>query len=417
MNALNNLKKWEYLHIVWQFNSEFGACNYRCPYCYYASGTLRRQIKQDVRIWREAFKRNFDEKIVLYLSFGEPTIGISFMDIVEMVSKERKWILHITTNLSRSYQWWEKLLKREIVKEGRFFVNASFHPTEASIDKFVKKLLLLREYGIEAPVIIVMWPPILKRFEKYFKIFDRYGFLVHVRRFQGWYNGKWYPRAYTIEERKFIAKYADDGTIKFMLNDLGFRGHKGKLSYAGMSYILVDELGNVWESPDSRGKCLGNIFKGNVKLFDKPQPYSGRTCASVQGVSALLEAGYQELKPNFVLSFARQGGVYHTRNGVYYKNMNMDFEDPKIRKYYNFPKWYHQALIWIFTNILDKVYYKLYFNREKSILSDFICELLSPFYTPPTRLLPYNRYPSSSHMHIINKFINAFYKSVYKKLL
>jgi hypothetical protein len=123
-----------------------------------------------------------------------------------------------------------------------------------------------------------------------------------------------------------------------MLNDFeNDKGLKGKLSYAGMYYLLVDNLGEVWTSPDSKDGHLGNIFKNDVKLFTEPQPYGLNWNGSVNGVASFVELDYRELEGNFVASFARQGGVYHTEHGVYYKNLNTDFNDPKIRREYRFP--------------------------------------------------------------------------------
>lgn len=351
--------------------------------------------------WHEAFKTNFsDRNIVLYLSFGEPTISKGFNDIVQMVAKENRWILHITSNLSMPLPWWSEFVSNKLCKEGRFYVNASFHPTQTSISDFLKKLLFLRQHGIECPVIIVMWPPTIRSFERYFEVFNRHNFIVHVRRFQGWYDGKYYPRAYSETERQLVARYADDATIKYTLNE---KSHKGKLSWAGCQYILIDEYGNVWESPDSRGCRLGNVFKGDVKLHNEPQPYSGRACASVQGVAALLESGYPELEPNFVVSFAKHGGVYKTKQGVHYKNINVDFKNPRIRKEYAMPNSFGKIKLAFFEVFLDPLYTKLYTCPRFPPLK-IIFRLLSGFYAyPPGHLV-------REHIQLTKK------KSFYDKL-
>ncbi len=351
---------------------------------------MRQRVFKDAEKWRQAFKKCFgSRKIIFYLSFGEPTIGRGFNDVLDMVASEPVWSLHITTNLSRPLNWWKKLTNHRLVKEGKLYINASFHPTETSIDAFLSKILLLRKHGIECPVIIVMWPPIIKDFKEYFDVFDKHKFVVHVRRFEGWYKGRYYPRAYTEAKRRFIAAYADDATIKYMLNDHFFR-MKGKLSYAGMYYFLIDENGNVWESPDSKGRCLGNIFAGNVKLYTKPQPYSGRFCASVNGVSAFVELGYGELEPNFVLSFAKKGGVFHTSQGVHYKHIHTNFDDPQVRREYNFPDSLDKLLIATFTNLLGPVYRTLY-SWNNFLPARLVLRLLGSLYTAPTRARPTER--------------------------
>jgi len=322
--------------------------------------------------------------MIFYLSFGEPTIGRSFWDVLKMIASEPKWYLHMTSNLSLPLAWWKKLVGHQVVQEHRLSINASFHPTETSVEEFMPKLLVLREHGIECPVVLVMWPPIIKRFKEIFEAFDRHNFLIHVRRFEGWYKGKWYPRAYTEKERMVIARFMDDASIKYTLN---YQNHKGKLSFAGIYYVLLDENGDVWESPDSRGKCLGNVFRGDVQLHRSPQPYSGVGCASVQGVASLLELDYGELEPNFVMSFSRKGGVFHTHRGkVHYKNRHVDFRDKAVKKRYGFPLGLRKLSLVFFSNLIDPMYAKLYNCRRVPAISRFI-KLNSMLYTyPPSHL-------------------------------
>jgi len=84
-----------------------------------------------------------------------------------------------------------------------------------------------------------MYPPFLNDFTRYFEAFDKENFLVHVRRFRGAFDGKNYPEAYTDEEKKFMAKYMDDASIKYMLANVEMGG---KLSYSGIRSPWAGEL-------------------------------------------------------------------------------------------------------------------------------------------------------------------------------
>jgi lysophospholipase L1-like esterase len=323
--------------IVWAFNGEYAFCNYKCEYCYVHSDTnMGHYYTGPIDKWHRAYKNSFgDEKLVFYLAFGEPTFGKGFYEVLDMIASEPNWYGHITSNLSASL---EKLVQAQLVKDGRLQINASFHPTQVSIEDFLTKLLFLREHGIECPVVLVTYPPFLDKLEEWIEIFSKHNFLVNLRRFRGWYENKFYPISYTDEERTLIAKYCDDATIKYMLNDFEEgKGLKGRLSYAGMYYVFTDCNGDVWTSPDHKDRFLGNLFDGKVDLYTEPQGYGGRTNGSVNGLASLLELNYHELENNFVLSFARQGGVYLTQHGVRYKNIDTDFNDPRIRNEYNFP--------------------------------------------------------------------------------
>jgi hypothetical protein len=277
--------------------------------------------------------------LIFYLAFGEPTLGEAFYDVVKMIESEPSWSLRITSNLSQDL---ERLLNTRLAKEGRLNINASFHPTQTKIEKFLKKLEILREHGIESPVVYVMWPPHFKRFEDDFKIFNSHNFLVHVRRFKGDYNGKHYPEAYTDSERQFVAKYCDDATIKYMLNEKPVFDRR---TYSGLHFYIVDSTGNVGLDSDcfffySEFRTIfGNVIQDHMlKLPLEPQDYpEGCVEGTVDGVSNYLETGYHQLEGNNVIHFAKQGGVYRSDSGVHYKNLDTDFNDSRVRAEYYFP--------------------------------------------------------------------------------
>jgi len=325
--------------VLWQYNGHEAKCNYRCPYCYYIGlhhpndkffGTIEQ--------WHRGIKESFgNQHLIIYLAFGEPTIGDAFYDIVKMVGSEPNWELRMTSNVSQPM---EKLVKSKAAREGRLHINASFHPLSVTIDEFLAKILFLRTHGIEVSIVYVMYPPFLKRLESDMAVFIEHNFVVHIRRFQGTYKGKEYPYGYTDEEIRFIAKYCDDGMIKYMLNQ---QHNTGDMTYSGLHFFVMDSVGNVgYDSnvfePYTKYRCIfGNIHQGNFNPLFEPGPYPGGREGTVDGVANLVEANYHELEGNNVLSFARKGGVYRTDTGVFYKNLHTDFTDSQIRAEYNFP--------------------------------------------------------------------------------
>jgi lysophospholipase L1-like esterase len=156
----------EHIVVLWQYNGREAKCNYHCPYCYYAWAPKEKDYFFGTsEQWHKAFKDFFrKQRLIFYLAFGEPTIGAAFHDIVNMVSSEPNWSLRITSNLSV----WEELkwlVNSSLAREGRLNINASFHPLSTTIEEFLQKVLFLREHNIEVPVVYVMYPPFLKRFE------------------------------------------------------------------------------------------------------------------------------------------------------------------------------------------------------------------------------------------------------------
>ena len=340
--------------ILWQYNGNPAECNYRCPYCSYDQGKAQKghHFQGTTERWRDAFKDAFgNQHLVFYFGHGEPMLGKRWFDVVKMIGAVPNWEMRLISNISPSLT---RLLNSRVAKEGRLNINASFHPTETNRERFLQKLLRCRAHGIEVPVVYTLWPPFFERFETDFQFFNEHRFLVHVRRFRGLYAGKRYPEAYTEEEKRFIAKYADDATIKYMLSN---EPTEGKLTWAGVDFMIIDNQGNVGYCDDYRtGEySFGNIFEGDVRLLTEPKlfPNGNVSDGTVDGVACILESGYMQLAGNHILHFARQGGVTHTPNGVFYKNMQTDFDDSRVRAEYRFPP----------RNLLD-CYYIL--KREQS---------------------------------------------------
>ena len=332
---------------LWQYNGNPCECNYSCPYCQYPTLDQKGDyFFGTIEQWRDAFKNHFKgQELVFYFGHGEPTIGKKFYEVVDMIGQESKWEMRMITNLSQPL---ESLVRTDVAKTNRLNINASFHPYQVDIDGFIEKLLFLREHGIETPVVYVMYPPLLERFERDFERFSEHGFVVHVRRFRGLYKGRYYPEAYTDEERRFIAKYCDDATIRYMLNE---EPSYGKLTYTGMDFFLVDNVGNIKYCDDYRGGSneLGNLFQNTIHLLQEPSrfPAEYSSDGTVDGVANLLELNYIQLSANHILDFARRGGVYKDDSGLHYGNLDKDFTDGRTRAEHDFPPRSLHDLYWI----------------------------------------------------------------------
>ncbi|WP_160298091.1 radical SAM protein [Halorubrum saccharovorum] len=337
--ALLNVVPQSHKVILWQFNGRANAnCNYDCPYCYYPTANENFSFGSPSE-WKKVFKNAFgDQNLIFYFTFAEPTIARDFFDYVEMIGSVPNWELRITTNLSLPEKSLEKLANTKLAKDGRLHINASFHPSQTSIDSFLNGHQVLRENGIEAPVIYVMYPPQIDVFEEHFNKFDERDILVHVRPYQG----EGYPAAYTDEQRRQIAQYMDKATIRYVLNRKPpFDRH----TYAGLHFYIADAAGNIGYDSNSfqwqtrfRTK-YGNLIQYNSLEFPTVPPKypKGDYPKTVDGVSNLLEVNYKQLEGNNVLSYAEQGGVYRTEDGVIYENKERDFQDSSVRAQYYFP--------------------------------------------------------------------------------
>jgi acyl-CoA thioesterase I len=318
--------------IVWQFNGADAECNYKCPYCYQPSDFHTGQhFMFDTKIWRESYKTTFrNRRLNFYLSFGEPLVAKNINEILNMIEFESRWKVVILTNLSQDIQ---PFLKSNLVEDGRLFIVASFHPTMTNISKFVQKILIARHYNIEIPVVYVMWPPQIEKFEKiYFPVFQKHGILVHIRRFRGEFKGQQFPEAYSWDQIKSIAKYMDDLSIKYMLCD---RLTSGKESFAGMSYLGVSNNGDLWVCPDWSGEHLGmgNIVDGTGHPNISPMILGGHfSDGTTDGIANLLETEMNELDDNHIITYAEQTGFELNGTYISYPNFRTNFDYPAVQE-------------------------------------------------------------------------------------
>ncbi|MFQ5855269.1 MAG: GDSL-type esterase/lipase family protein [Anaerolineae bacterium] len=353
--ALYYMVSRDHLTIVWPFFGRFAACNYECPYCYVPLSVNKgSRAIHSIEEWGEGFLHSFGEhqRLTFYLSFGEPTIARTFMPLIEMVGAHPNWDVMITSNLSMKKL--DRLINTRLVQDGRLNINASFHPTETSREAFLEKLLQLRGAGIDCPVVYVAYPPLIPRLEDDIDFFGQYKFVVHVRRFRGWHNRRYYPEAYAEAERAAAARFMDTASIRYMLSNVSSLGRR---TFLGMHHILVNEKGDVElcdEYPGERN--LGNVFRGDVQLYSLPQPFPGPvSLGAVDDVANIVELGYEELDGNHVLSFARQGGVYLDGGHVRYPYRNANFDEALWEKlltvppaeHVQTPGWFFRHRLWI----------------------------------------------------------------------
>ncbi|MFQ5786376.1 MAG: GDSL-type esterase/lipase family protein [Thermodesulfobacteriota bacterium] len=368
LRVLNYFIPRENLTIVWPFNGKYANCNYKCPYCYVPSSVnTDNDMQHSISEWKDVFENSFGkhQHITLYLSYGEPTVVKQFIELLEMVGENPNWEVMVTSNLSTDFK---RISRLKIVQDSRMNINASFHPTETSINNFLDKLDYLRSIGIECPVVYTMYPgKNLKMFESYFERFRKNNYLVHIRRFRGYYQKKKFPEAYTHDEVKRFIKYMDKASISYMLTNKSSLNH---LTFLGVHHIQVDTDGTVELCDEYPGdRDLGNVFDGTADLYDLPQPFPGPvSLGSVDDVANMIELEYDELRGNHVTSFSKQGGVYKTKNGtpVYaYEDFNFDNEESVEKEFYKYNEMkseFDSRLFWFLKHRI------LYYSLERNYI-------------------------------------------------
>lgn len=323
----------EHVTILWQYNGYSAKCNYRCHYCYYIGLHHPEDINPvSFEKWEAAFKKHFRlQKIVFYCAHGEPTFGEGFDKICDMVVNNPLWRLRITSNIDTDFI---KSSEHKIFESQRFHINASFHKMHVKKEKFLELLLKLRDRGIEAPIVYVAHPKYYSEWASDVKYFEEHNFLVHFRRFQGRYDNKLYPWAYTREELNTFIGLTDLGSVQYMLNG---RRNTGDVTFSGYDFFIVDNAGNMgydsnaFEERSLNRSRLGNILVGSFRPDKCPSPYPGKYASTVDETANIYSNGYRQLIDNNLFAFMEQGNVYKAGNRLNYGNLELDLRKGRVR--------------------------------------------------------------------------------------
>ncbi len=260
-------------------------CNYRCRYCVVHNESAS-FLTLPVEDWRKIWSRMFHLYGCCQVRFagGEPTIYPGFIDLVAMILEMHT--VDITTNLSFNAEEWI----RKVPAQG-IAISGSLHLDHVEPEEFLKKLLILRERGNQLiSASLVAYPPTLHRVEPTREMFEKERVLFKIIPFNGVYEGKRYPMAYTDDERRILGMQVEKSkdelgkTLNKQWQDyanakpddknfLGIPCHMGEL------YAKIYSDGTVRRCCHTGVDILGHITDENLRLYDDPRPCTVVACS------------------------------------------------------------------------------------------------------------------------------------------
>jgi hypothetical protein len=172
-----------------------GPCNYSCEYC--VGHNWRDQTaKYSLPRLREVYDRIGGFIVTsLECGAGEPTIHPQIRDILEIATQHG--VVSVPTNNSVPPSRWLPADSRNVL------IRAALHPQgEDRLRSFVDHLLYARDTGARCLVVFVAHPSRFHKLNKYCELFQEHGFDVYAAAFDGIYQGRKYPNAFTDAERK-----------------------------------------------------------------------------------------------------------------------------------------------------------------------------------------------------------------------
>jgi len=259
---MNSSKRWNIL-----YRGPLSSCNYACTYCPFAkTSNSTAELKDDARKlerfvnWVE---KQSDRKIgILFTPWGEAAIHPYYQEAITQLSHlPNVYRVAIQTNLSGKLTW----LKNCALNTAALWTT--YHPSQTSLDSFLKQTQILDEIGARYSVGVVGFTNELKEIKD---LRTRLNSKVYL-----WVNAF-----------KDIAHYYQPGEIEafetidplFPINTT-FHPSLDKPCNAGHSSFSVDGEGDVQRCHFIK-KSIGNIYHPDFRkaLSPSPGPCTNETC-------------------------------------------------------------------------------------------------------------------------------------------
>lgn len=276
----NDVRFWIGPRLTWDL---WYRCNYRCSYCWFEMDQVWDKLAREhegisVEKWLEAWERLHANHgtIAVDVLGGEPLLYPRGLDLFSGMARWHR--LYMVTNLSIPMESLRELTSR--IPPARFHISASYHHQSAPWDDFMDKIMFLAKEGYAPEVTMVSWPPLLEVIDEKRKTLEAAGVRAVIQVFQGVWEGRDYPRSYTVREREILGDLAprDD--------DRKYRMHEtktlGRACGSGHVYANMKANGDIYRcGKDSMfAKPLGNVFDPKFRLFGAPEPCPYNYCNS-----------------------------------------------------------------------------------------------------------------------------------------
>jgi len=260
--------------VSWRINTK---CNFQCVYCFAETCVARAtEMGHTIETYPTTLLKRlqgiFPADTIMHLSGGEPFLMKGFEEFVGVMSEH--FILEIATNLSQDVS----RFLQEVPSERVNVINASLHILErekrqGSVEQFIERCLLLEASGFRVVVEYVCYPPLLRRLEQDVAALEAFDLEVEATQFQGTFQGKVYPEAYSSSDRALMTRFMETDSQEAVLAKNDNLNFMGCMCSAGLDTITIDPDGSVYRCiayANRQRECLGNILTEKIELLDEP---------------------------------------------------------------------------------------------------------------------------------------------------
>lgn len=264
-------------------------CNYDCTYC------ISRAPKEHPLVGRISpdeyldFFNSTGKTWLLHLTGGEPFVHRDFVTLCRALTSRH--FISLNSNLSsrRVRDFAESVDASRV-----HYIHCGVHVEERDRRKGWTqlsanvRLLLDREFPVFASLVLT--PAALGEYPRVAQFFAPLGVPLIPKVVRGFFEGRWYPQAYTAAERDQFRAFSEQAetmasvqrigpTINpFLDRDYldGFPDFRGIACSAGSRFVSIGYDGRIFRC--GQRTMLGNIFERRVTLFTEDRPCDDDYC-------------------------------------------------------------------------------------------------------------------------------------------
>lgn len=271
--------------ITWIINQQ---CNFHCEYCtqWHNNAEVLKPIDIN-RLYQGISSLKGDWQF--HITGGEPFLEKNFINICQEITQ--KHFLSLATNLSTKnvFDFADNINPAKCV-----FILAAVHIAEREkkvngLQEYIDKIIYLQKKGFDIIAYYVLYPALFDRVAADVEYLKKHGVKkVWIKVFTGWFDGKFYPSAYDIEQKQFIDNLEADHLEYEILNKA--HAYHGKLCLTGQRWFLMDRKGNLRRC-HSALRNYGNFFEKSICTDNQPRPCPKNTCFACpyEGIENILD--------------------------------------------------------------------------------------------------------------------------------
>ena len=268
-------------------------CNYDCEYCFSRSSTEHPLVG---RMSPEQYLDFFNStgKIwLLHLTGGEPFFHPDFVRLCQRLTSRH--YISLNSNLSSSHRVHDFAAHVDASRVN--YVHCGVHVEERDRRKGWPNLRAnvasLVERGFPVFASLVMTGSAFREFRRIADQFATLGVPLVPKAIRGYYQGRWYPQAYTEDERIQFRRFSEEAELitrtstwqphRSTVNPLldrnyldGVPDFTGIQCSAGRLSVSIGYDGKIFRC--GQKTILGNIFERRLDLFSEDRPCDDEYC-------------------------------------------------------------------------------------------------------------------------------------------